>query len=119
MKSPMRWIDGRVNVIAIVFLFWAVFWGLNGGDKFFNGEYVANLDDWSVKGVLVDSEGYTRARLFMAQGAQISVSRDHDGVFHSEFEMVARLEFLSKGGEVTWSVPVGKPHGRLLGAASR
>ena len=68
--------------------------------------------------VLVDSEGYTRARLFMAQGAQISVSRDQDGVFHSEFETVARLEFLTKGGEITWSVPVGA-HDRLLGAVSR
>ncbi len=35
MKKIVYWIDGRVNLVVILFLFWALFWGLNGGDKFF------------------------------------------------------------------------------------
>ncbi len=56
-KNLVYLIDGRVNLIVILFLFWASFWGLNGGDKFFNGEFVPNLDDWSTKGVLVGPDG--------------------------------------------------------------
>ena len=57
MKSLARWTEGKVSLITVIFLFWALFWILNGGDKFFNGEYVPNLENWSSKGVLVDSNG--------------------------------------------------------------
>ncbi len=57
MTDMIRWIEGRVKLIPIIFLFWALFWGLNGGDKFLNGEYVPNLEPWSSKGVLVDAQG--------------------------------------------------------------
>ncbi len=57
MKNLARWTEGKVSLITVIFLFWALFWVLNGGDKFFNGEYVPNLDGWSSQGVLVDSNG--------------------------------------------------------------
>lgn len=51
MKKIVYWIDERVNLVVILFLFWALFWGLNGGDKFFEfftmhptGWYGANRD---------------------------------------------------------------------------
>ena len=77
MTSLARWMDGKVSLIAIIFLFWTVFWVLNGGDKFFNGEYVANLDDWSAKGVLVDSDGRTTHTLHpMETVGPFGVNRD-------------------------------------------
>jgi hypothetical protein len=57
MKTLARWTEGKVSLITVIFLFWALFWVLNGADKFFNGEYVPNLENWSTKGVLVDSKG--------------------------------------------------------------
>ncbi|MEE8199905.1 MAG: hypothetical protein V3R29_01945 [Candidatus Acidoferrales bacterium] len=57
MKRFVYWIDGRVNLIIILLLFWALFWGLNGGDKFFNGQSGANVEQWSTRGVLVDAQG--------------------------------------------------------------
>jgi hypothetical protein len=57
MKKLVYLIDEKVNLIAILFLFWALFWGLNGGDKFFNGQQVANIESWSAKSVLVDTNG--------------------------------------------------------------
>ena len=57
MKTIARWTEGKVSLSTVIFLFWMQFWVLNGGDKFFNGEYVPNLEDWSSTGVLVDSDG--------------------------------------------------------------
>ena len=57
MKNLAHWTEGKVSLTAVIFLFWALFWVLNGGDKFFNGEYGPNLEGWSSKGVLVDSKG--------------------------------------------------------------
>ncbi len=56
-KNLVHLIDGRMNLIIILFLFWALFWILNGGDKFFNGEFVPNVEDWSAKSVLIDPDG--------------------------------------------------------------
>ncbi len=51
MKKIVYWIDERVNLVVILFLFWALYWLLNGGDRFFNfftmhptGWYGANRD---------------------------------------------------------------------------
>ncbi len=51
MKKTVYWIDERVNLVVILFLFWASYWVLNGGDKFFEfftmhptGWYGANRD---------------------------------------------------------------------------
>lgn len=56
-------IDGRVNLVVILLLFWALFWGLNGGDKFFNGRSTANVESWSATSVLVDGDGDIAYRL--------------------------------------------------------
>jgi hypothetical protein len=50
-------IDERVNLVVILFLFWALFWGLNGGDKFFNGQWVRYMGRETHKAELVDSRG--------------------------------------------------------------
>jgi len=57
MKSLIYLFDHRLNLIALLLLFWAIFWGLNGFDKFFNGKSTLNVESWSTKGHLVDSEG--------------------------------------------------------------
>ena len=63
--------------MVTAFLFWTFFWVLNGSDKFFNGEYVANLEDWSAKGVLVDSDGRTTHTLHpMETVGPFGVNRD-------------------------------------------
>ena len=38
MKKIIYLIDSKINLITILFLFWTLFWGLNGLDKFFNGK---------------------------------------------------------------------------------
>lgn len=63
MRQLVYRIDGRVNLVVILLLFWAAFWGLNGGDKFFNGRSVANAEGWSASGVLVDANGDLAYRL--------------------------------------------------------
>ncbi len=54
MKKLIYLIDHKVNLITILFLFWAFFWGLNGFDKFFNGKSEPNLDKGSATAALVD-----------------------------------------------------------------
>ena len=77
MTSLAHWMDGKVSLITVIFLFWTVFWVLNGADKFFNGEFVANLEDWSAKGVLVDSDGRTTHTLHpMETVGPFGVNRD-------------------------------------------
>ena len=57
MKSLVYLFDQRLNLITLLLLFWAIFWGLNGFDKFFNGKSTLNLESWSTKGRVVDNEG--------------------------------------------------------------
>lgn len=57
MKNLFHWIDAKASLISIIFLFWALFWLLNGGDKFMNGQYTSNVAEWSTKAVLVDDTG--------------------------------------------------------------
>ena len=56
-KNILHKVDSKVNLIVILFLFWSLFWGLNGGDKFLNGNFQPNTESWSAKGVLVNEEG--------------------------------------------------------------
>ncbi len=77
MKRLARWTEVKVSLITVIFLFWALFWVLNGGDKFFNGQYVPNLENWSSKGVLVDSNGdVTHTRHSMETVGPFGVNRD-------------------------------------------
>jgi len=47
-------IDERINLVFILFLFWALFWTLNGGDKFFKGETVPNTEAWAATSVILE-----------------------------------------------------------------
>ena len=57
MKKLIYLIDHKINLITILFLFWAFFWGLNGFDKFFNGTSEPDLDRNSATEALVDENG--------------------------------------------------------------
>lgn len=46
--------DHRLNLITLLLLFWAMFWGLNGFDKFFDGTPEIVLESWASKGNVVD-----------------------------------------------------------------
>ncbi len=55
MKRIIYLIDAKINLITILFLFWTLFWGLNGFDKFFNGTSQVIYERWASQGYLVDS----------------------------------------------------------------
>ena len=54
MRRLIYFADDRVNLITILFLFWAMYWGLNGFDKFFNGKSELLLDNWATQATVVD-----------------------------------------------------------------
>ena len=54
MKRLIYFFDDKVNLITVLFLFWAFYWGLNGFDKFFNGKSELLLDSWATKATIVD-----------------------------------------------------------------
>jgi len=56
MKRIIYLIDSKINLITILFLFWTLFWGLNGFDKFFNGSSQLIKERWASQGVLVDKD---------------------------------------------------------------
>lgn len=55
MKRLLHLFDQRLNLITLLLLFWAIFWGLNGFDKFFDGEPEINMEKWASKGTVVDA----------------------------------------------------------------
>jgi len=57
MKRFIYYLDNHINLITILFLFWAFFWGLNGFDKFFNGYSEPILDKSAATEALVDKNG--------------------------------------------------------------
>ena len=56
MKRIIYLIDNKINLITILFLFWTLFWGLNGFDKFFNGSSQLIKERWASQGFLVDKD---------------------------------------------------------------
>ncbi|CAN5479957.1 hypothetical protein BH10ACI1_BH10ACI1_24130 [soil metagenome] len=56
MKRIIYLIDNKINLITILFLFWTLFWGLNGFDKFFNNTSQLIPDRWASQGFLVDKD---------------------------------------------------------------
>ncbi len=56
MKRIIYLIDNKINLITILFLFWTLFWGLNGFDKFFNGTSQLIKERWASQGFLVDKD---------------------------------------------------------------
>lgn len=56
MKRIVYLLDSKINLITILFLFWTLFWGLNGLDKFFNGSSQLITERWASQGYLVDKD---------------------------------------------------------------
>lgn len=56
MKKLIYLLDSKINLITILFLFWALFWGLNGFDKFFNGKSQVIYERWASNGYLVEKD---------------------------------------------------------------
>ena len=59
MKKIIYLIDSKINLITILFLFWTLFWGLNGLDKFFNGSSQMIKERWASQGFLIDKDKNT------------------------------------------------------------
>ncbi|MGQ0656014.1 MAG: hypothetical protein ACT4P4_27800 [Betaproteobacteria bacterium] len=65
----------RYPMVVLVFAFWAVFWGLNGFDKFVNGTSATNTAVTS--GVVLDAAGAVRLRVHPTQSmGWYGVTRD-------------------------------------------
>ena len=56
MRKIIYAIDSKINLITILFLFWTLFWGLNGLDKFFNNTSQLITDRWASQGFLVEKD---------------------------------------------------------------
>ena len=63
MKSLVYLFDHRLNLITLILLFFCIFWGLNGLDKFFDGKNVLNTEGWSTKGRVVDTDGNIKYKI--------------------------------------------------------
>ncbi len=75
IKKLLKWFDRKTPLMLIFYIFWALFWGLNGGDKFFNGSSAANLG--ATKAVLVDNSGQQQYTVHpMAPKGVYGVNRD-------------------------------------------
>lgn len=59
MKKIIYLIDSKINLITILFLFWTLFWSLNGLDKFFNGKSQMITERWASQGFLIDKDKNT------------------------------------------------------------
>lgn len=55
MKSLAYLFDQRLNLITLMLLFWAIFWTLDGFDKFFDGNPEILFEKWASKGTVVDA----------------------------------------------------------------
>lgn len=55
MKSLIYLFDQRLNLITLMLLFWAMFWTLDGFDKFFDGKSEILYEKWASKGTVVDA----------------------------------------------------------------
>lgn len=56
MKSLIYLFDHRLNLITLLLLFWAIFWTLDGFDKFLDGTPEINYEKWASKGSVVDAD---------------------------------------------------------------
>ena len=57
LKKLIYLFDQRLNLITLMLLFWAIFWTLDGLDKFFDGESEILHEKWASKGSVVDTGG--------------------------------------------------------------
>ncbi len=56
IKRLIYLFDHRLNLITLLLLFWALFWTLDGFDKFFDGEPQIVHEKWASKGSVVDKD---------------------------------------------------------------
>ncbi len=54
MRRLIYFFDHRLNLITLLLLFWALFWTLDGFDKFFDGNQEIVFEKWASKGSVVD-----------------------------------------------------------------
>jgi hypothetical protein len=59
MKKLIYLFDQRLNLVTLLLLFWAIFWTLDGLDKFFDGETEILHEKWASKGTVIDNQGNT------------------------------------------------------------
>jgi len=57
MKKLIYFFDQRLNLVTLLLLFWAIFWTLDGLDKFFDGETEILHEKWASKGTVLDNQG--------------------------------------------------------------
>ncbi len=57
MRKFIYLFDHRLNLLTLLLLFWALFWSLNGFDKFFESETEILFEKWASKGSVVDTNG--------------------------------------------------------------
>ncbi len=112
MKNLIHRLDGKLNLVVILMFFWAMFWLLNGGDKFFNGESGINRD--VTTGYLldvnkVDEHGHNSLAYTMHKGETIGyfgVNRDS--------KMVAYFKCLNLPGQLALASLYGFAIAELL-----
>ncbi len=82
MIATLHWLDRKTYLMVLLFLFWTIFWGLNGLDKVFNGASGPNTAPWSAEAVLVDpNTGEVALRLHpIVQSGFFGVTRDRKWV---------------------------------------
>lgn len=57
MKKLIYLFDQRLNLVTLLLLFWALFWTLDGLDKFFDAETEILHEKWASKGTVIDNQG--------------------------------------------------------------
>lgn len=65
MATPLKSFDQRLGLVPLLFAFWALFWVLNGADKFFNGTSAVNPA--VTQAVKVDGQGNVVERIHPMQ----------------------------------------------------
>jgi len=116
MSTLLRWIDRKTYLMGLLFVFWAIFWGFNGLDKYFNGAStpgaaIAVLKDGAGAKAMtvhpIEPRGFfgvTRDQTFAAYFARLGLGRGVSlVVLHiiGVFEIVLGAMFLAL---LIWSV---------------
>ena len=117
MKSIVYRVDEKMNLVVILFLFWGLFWLLNGGDKFFNGEVVPNTESWSAKAVLVDGDGDVSYTFHAMETVGLyGVNRDNRMIqYFAGIHLPAEVAIASLYGIAIFEIILGLAFFSLLG----